>query len=412
MALPPNAVSSDQELVESFIDRVYHPHKGKIWAGVTLFFVAVIAVLAVREYQASRRDDMWSRYREAAGGFELSPVSEPDKAAAAKQVETLQQLVKDYPDDSVTPFALLQMAKAQFAAGEYEAALKTIETLRSSFKDFPLNRLPAELNPTGRAEPLVQKLEDAFKSEREWSKKQAYVHHWPSEDRLALVETSAGSMWLGFYSDPSEAPQHVAAFVERAKRGDYNGTQVYSIIQTSEGAPSQFECGSKASGLADRGGVRDPAEQDKDEPTDTIESEESRAIIHHEYRVVSSAKMDSGESATRFLVVAKRGGLNKLNGESTPFAAVMEREKSLETLDKIGRSPTYGNHAETKESPGVYRMRDHPYPAIYIRRVSIFSKEKLEDGHTWDTTRVGKSEPEPWEASLTSPKPDEFADRK
>lgn len=412
MALPPQAVSSDQELVESFIDRVYHPHKRSIWAGITVFFAVVIAVLGAREYRASRRDDMWSRYRESAGTFELSPVSEPDKAAAAKQVESLQQLIKDYPDDSVTPFALLQLAKAQYGTGDFEAALKTVETLRSNFKDFPLNRLPSELHPSAGTQPLVQKLEDSLKSEREWSKKQTYVHHWPSEDRMALVETSAGSMWLGFYSDPSEAPQHVAAFVERAKRGDYNGTQVYSIIQTSEGAPSQFECGSKASGLADRGGVRDPAEHDKDEPTDTIEPEETRSSIHHEYRIVSSAKMDSGESATRFLVVAKRGGLNKLNGETTPFAAVMEREKSLETLDKIGRMPTYGTNPETKDSPGVYRLRDHPYPPIYIRRVSIFSKEKLEDGHTWDTSRVGKNEPEPWEAGLTAPKPDEFTDRK
>ncbi len=412
MALPPNAVSSDQEMVESFIDRVYHPHKGAIWTGVTLFFAAVIAILAVREYRASRRDDMWSRYREAAGGFRLDPLNEPDKAAATKQIEALQQVIKDYPDDSVTPFAWLQVAKAQYATGDYEAALKSIESLRSGFKDFALNRLPAELNATGRAEPLVQKLEDTFKSEREWSKKQTYVHHWPSEDRLALVETTAGNMWLGFYSDPSEAPQHVAGFIERAKRGDYNGTQIYSIIQTTEGAPSQFEGGSKASGLAERGGIRDPAEHDKDEPTDTIEPEESRATVHHEYRVVSSAKLESGESATRFLVVAKRGGLNKLNGESTPFAAVMEREQSLETLDKIGRSPTYGNHPETKDSPGVYRLRDHPYPPIYIRRVSIFSKEKLEDGHAWDTSRVGKNEPEPWEAGLAPPKPDEFTDRK
>lgn len=412
MALPPNAVSSDQEMVESFIDRFYHPHKRSIWVGVTLFFAAVIAILAAREYRASRRDDMWSRYREAVGSFELSPVSEPDKTAAAKQVETIQQLIKDYPDDSVTPFALLQLAKAQYATGEFEAALKTIETLKSNFKDFPLNRLPAELHPTGATTPLVKKLEDAFTSEREWSKKQTYVHHWPSEDRLALVETTAGSMWLGFYSDASEAPQHVAAFVEHAKRGDYNGTQVYSIIQTSEGAPSQFECGSKSSGLADRGGVRDPADHDKDDPTDTIEPEETRSTLHHEYRMVSAAKMDSGESATRFLVVAKRGGLSKLNGETTPFAAVMEREKSLDTLDKIGRSPSYGNNPETKDSPGVYRLRDHPYPPIYIRRVSIFSKEKLEDGHTWDTSRVGKNEAEPWEAGLTAPKPDEFTERK
>ena len=54
-------------------------------------------------------------------------------------------------------------------------------------------------------------------------------------------------------------------------------------------------------------------------------------------------------------------------------------------------------------------MRDHPYPAIYIRRVSIWSKEKLEDGHAWDTAGVATDKPEAWETGRTAPKPDEFS---
>jgi cyclophilin family peptidyl-prolyl cis-trans isomerase len=411
MAITPDAVSTNEEMVESFLDRVYHPYKKQIWAGGILLFGAIVAYLAMREYQTTRNEEMWARYREATNGFELSPIGDPDVGAARKQLERLDVLMKDFPDDSVTPWAMVEMAEAQVGVGDFEKALQTIDELKTRYRDFPLNHLAPEADGAP-GKPLVQTLEDAIRRQKDWASKHAYVHHWPSEERIALVETTLGSFWLGFYSEANEAPKHVEAFIERAKRGDYNGTQVYTVIQSVEGTPERFECGSKASGLVDRGGVRDPAEHDRDEPTDTIEPEDTRNTIHHEFRVVSAVKMDSGESATRFLVVAKRNGLKKMNGASTPFAAVLDREKSLETIEKIGRAPTYATNAETKEANGVFRMRDHPYPAVYIRRVTIFSKEKIEDGHTWDTARVATDKPEPWETGLVSPKPEEFTDKK
>jgi len=164
--------------------------------------------------------------------------------------------------------------------GDFETARKTLEELRTRFKDFPLNNLPADNDASGNPRSLSQKLDDAIRRERAWSAKHAYVHHWPSEDRLALVETTLGSFWMSFYSD--EAPAHVKSFIEHAKRGDYNGTQVYMVLLGPEGTPERFECGSKASGLLEKGGVADPAEHDRDESTDTIEPEESRITIHHQ----------------------------------------------------------------------------------------------------------------------------------
>jgi cyclophilin family peptidyl-prolyl cis-trans isomerase/predicted negative regulator of RcsB-dependent stress response len=413
MALTPDAVSTNEELVETFLDGVYHPHKKQIWAAIVLLFAGILAYLGVRQYHLTRLDDMWTRYRDAAMGFELSAVGEVDTAAARKQIDALQGVVRDYPDESVTPFALQQLAKAQVAVGEFESALKTIDDLRTRFKDFPLNTLSAEPDAdAGHSKSISQQFEDSIKRQRDWASKRTYVHHWPSDDRMALIETTAGSFWINFYSDPSEAPKHVESFIQHAKHGDYNGTQINTIIQSVEGTPERFEAGSKTSGLVDHGGVADPSEQDRDEPADTIEPEDTRSTIHHEYRVVSPVKMESGESATRFVVVTKRNGLEKLNGETSPFAAVMDREKSLETIDKIGRAQTYGSNPTTKDSAGVFRMRDQPYPAIYVRRVSIFSKEKLEDGHTWDTSRVGKDEAEPWEAGRKAPMPEEFTEKK
>ena len=58
MALMPDAVSTNEELVETFLDRVYHPHKKAIWAGIVALFAVVITYLGMRQHDASRRDDM------------------------------------------------------------------------------------------------------------------------------------------------------------------------------------------------------------------------------------------------------------------------------------------------------------------------------------------------------------------
>ena len=300
MAIDSHGVDASQETLHSFLDRVYEPHKRKIWAGVVLFFVAVIAYLGMRAYHERQLDEMWSRYYEGKQAYTFDFLGTPDPVAARKQIELLSALTKDYPDQAVTPWALVLVVKAHFALGEYEQSQQTLEKLRSEFKDFPLNHLSVQTDASEPAKPFSQVIEDAIRREKDWSGKHAYVHHWPSDERLALVETTAGSFWMGFYSEPGEAPKHVAAFVERAKRGDFNGRQVYLALQSIEGKPERFECGSVASGLEDHGGVRDPATHDRDEPTDTIESEETRTTLHHEYRVVSAVKMDSGESASRY----------------------------------------------------------------------------------------------------------------
>jgi len=62
----------------------------------------------------------------------------------------------------------------------------------------------------------------------------------------------------------------------------------------------------------------------------------------------------------RFLVVTKRNGIEKLNGETSPFGAVLERDKGFETIDKIGRATTYNTSPTEKDSPSMYRIAGSP----------------------------------------------------
>ncbi len=408
MPLTPDAIPTNEQVRETLLDRVYHPYKKQLIALGVLAALAIVGFLAFRELRRQHLDEQAARYTDATSAGVLTLNPEVDPEVARKQLESLRALVLEYPDDAITPRALLALVDAHAALGEYEQALERLEQLRTEFKDFSLNTLPADTDPAGRARSLAQVLETKLRQEREWAKKTTYVHHWPAEDRLALVETTAGSFWVGFYDQATEAPRHVEAFVQRAKAGQYNGTQIYFVRQGPDGSPQAFEAGSTVSKPPDLGGERDPSQHDRDEPADVIEPEDTRFSIRHQYRVVSSALMATGESASRFTVVAKRDGMDSFDGERTPWGAVMEREGSLDVIETIARAPTYGTHSETASSAGAFKMRDHPYPPIHIRRVSIWKDEKIEEGHTWDSSRVSTSDAEPWEASIVAPKPDEF----
>jgi cyclophilin family peptidyl-prolyl cis-trans isomerase len=402
------SIHPDDQVRENLFDKYYYPYKAQIWAVSAIILFGAIGWLWMREHRRSRLDDQWDRYNRA---LEMRPGTLPGQAdpnVVREQVEVLRNIVRDYPEDPVTPFALSGIVDAHIAAGEHEQALTTLSELRDGFRDFALNHLPSTTGEEGPPRSLADHLQQALTSERDWDAATKYVHTWPSEDRLALVETTAGSFWIGFYEDAS--PDHVAAFVGRAKSGAYNGTQIYEVRQNTDGSPLLFRGGSAASSSE-----RDPALHDRDEPRDTIEPEQGRFSLRHVYRTVSAVEMESGESATRFMVITAPKGMTRYDGQNTIFGAVIDREGSLETIDRIARAQTYSSNPETTTSEGVVRVQDHPYPPIHVRRVSIWFEEKKEDGHEWPDgalERAGTSEPEPWEADLPpAPKPEEFVNR-
>ncbi len=384
---------------ENFFDIYYHPFKKQIWGAGFLIVAVTVGYLGMRQFQMNRLEDEWSRYYEAkAIQVPLGDTPEVD-ATVSDKIATLQQIASEYPDDQVAPWALKGVIDAQVAAKEYDAALVSLDELEKRFPDFALNSLPA--SPTAREQSLAASLRADLLSEQEWTAETAYEHRWPAGDRTACIETNDGTFWIGFYAE--DAPAHVEAFVSRAKAGKYNGTLVYQVREAADGSPQLFRAGSAASKTE-----RDPAKHDRDEPLDTIEPEDTRYTIHHVKRIVSSVEMPSGESATRFQVILANE-MTRYNGQTTPFAAVLDQEKSFDAVEKIGRAETYGTNPETASADDTYRMRDSPYPAIYIRRVTILRNEKIEDGHVWDTSRAFSNEPEPWEADRKpDPKPEEF----
>lgn len=292
-----------------------------------------------------------------------------------------------------------QIVTAKVALRLYAEARTALEDMRTRFPTAVISTVKG----TG-AGSLADDLDAKLKQEQEWQKANTYQHPEPAAGRMALVETTAGKFWLAFY--PQHAPRHVERFVSNAKRGLYNGTQVYRVLQREaldKPLPLRFELGSAASRLTGPAPIRDPSTYDRDDPDDVQDPEAAQFDIRHRRGIVSAVTLPSGEAGLNFQVVCSPAGMEStLDGNTTPFAAIVDREGSLETIDRICLAPTYGTASETKDLPGNLRVRDVPFPRIVIRRVTIWSDEKPEDGHTWDTSRRNSSEPEPWEAALVA----------
>ena len=417
MALNADAIPTSEQVRETLLDRFYYPYQKQIWAVGIALAITIVAVLAMREYEQRRTDDQWTRYYAALQAGDTTtggPEEDVRRRVADARIALLKRLVTDYPDAPVTPYALHAIVNTNVAAGRYDDALVVLRDLRSRFKNYPLNTESADAGSSGQARSLADRAEAQINDERDWVAKTTYVHPKPSTGAMALVETTAGSFWMGFYDE--QAPEHVANFKKLAKSGYFNGTQIYHVRMggTPElPTPMLFEGGSAASSYKAPDGVRDPGLHERDEPDAVIEPEDSRFLVRHMRGVVSAVTLASGESARRFMVVAAEKGLSRYDGQNTPFAMVVDREGSFASVDRICRTPTYGSDESLRSDPEVFRMRDHPYPPVWIRRVTIWKDEKLEDGHEWDTARRSSNDPEPWEKDLPAPpKPSEFAPAK
>lgn len=384
MAINPDSIPSTESLQETLLDRIYYPYQKQIWAAGVLLVLVILGFLGGREWMAQRQDAMWSRYYRA----EQLPAA--DANAAAEKVQTLRALIEEFPDEPVAAHAQREIVYTYKQSKQWTQAKDALTELRTSYPNYGLFSVKA-----GDAQSIGDMLEESIEKEISWEAESQYVPHEPKTDRLALVETNVGNFWIAFYDE--HAPAHVEAFVQRAKSGGFNRTQVYEVRTDTEGKAQLFLAGSEASK-----DWADPTEHDRDEPTATIRPEAARFKIRHTQRIVSAVKMPSGESSHAFMVITAKDGHRRYDGDTTPFGAVVDREGSLATLEKIGQTTTYGQHPATKDLPGILAVRQHPYPYIYIRRVSIWKDEKLESGHTWDNdgARIATATPEAWEEKL------------
>jgi cyclophilin family peptidyl-prolyl cis-trans isomerase len=286
-----------------------------------------------------------------------------------------ERKIAEVADDSssdVQANALLSLAVKQYENEQYKDAVDTIDRLKKLYGDSYLASLPS----TETRYSLVETIRSRAQSELEWNQKTEFENPAPDTKITALVETTKGDFWMGFF--PDYAPEHVKNFIARAKAGEFNGTQVYSISSNA------VDMGGKAT-LDD-----DPKNDAEPEKSGLLEPEKGRFWLEQRRGRISSVAFPEGESPDRFTVVVGPTGDSSLNKQQTVFGEVLrDKGTGLEALDAIGASTTYGSSGKKEYGADEYAdLQDHPITPIRIERISIWENGKIAEGHTWDTSAV------------------------
>ena len=217
--------------------------------------------------------------------------------------------------------------------------------------------------------------------DKKWEAEHAYEKPDVDTSRKALIETSKGGFWVGFY--PELAPKHVENFIRMAKEGGLNGVSFYSV---------------RPSNVVEFGGVNsrddDPLNDGEQDDEMSIEAEAGRYRLQHARGALSSVANEESESLDRFAVALQFYGARELDKRQTVFGQVLMEGRGMEALDEIANTTTYSGTSDDaiKEDPTFAGIPDHPIEMVRVLRVSIWKADQIEEGHDWETSEVKKPE--------------------
>lgn len=357
-------VPANEEIRRSLQER-YEEHRKAIVGGAILAVVLAVGIILYVVMSQKAEEHRW---------YELQRATSMGSLTSS---QTLEKMAEKGGAD-VRRNALLNLAAVRYQNRNYEGALQAIDTFEKDYKESFLAGLPT---PDSRY-ALSQEIRRRAQAELEWQEKNAYRKAEPDTGRVALVETTKGDFWLGFY--PEDAPAHVENFVKQAKAGAFNGTRVYAVT------PQQLSF----SGATTRDD--DPMNDAEPDLANLQEPEKGRFWLQQSRGRVSSVAFAEGESKLRFTVVVGKTGAPSLDKKQTVFAEVLrDRGTGLDAIDAIANVVTYGKSGQKQyEGPKYAKLSDHPVEPIVIERVSIWSDGKIVEGHDWDTSAVTPPEKE------------------
>lgn len=347
------------ELKRTFVQHL-EAHRKLLIGAAVLLSVLVVAVIFYSSLSRQNVRDQWHELlAEAQSPF-------PNPAALMDLAEK--------GDGPVKAFSLFVHASdlAQDSPPRYDEALEDLDRLEDVGSDNILLSLPSP----DRRYSLVEQVRRNLEANRDWAAEHGYEDVEPDTSTVALVETSKGAFWIGFY--PEMAPKHVENFISRAKAGEFNGTKVFSIKTAS------FTFGGEATMDDDPFNDREP------ESVSLLEPEPGRYRIEQDRGSVSSFATDEGESPLRVTVAVGLGGDQSLDKRQTIFGMVLKnRYPELATLDAIRNEKTYESSDDPLHHAEKFlKISDSPVEPIEVLRVSIWKDGALAEGHRWDTSAV------------------------
>jgi cyclophilin family peptidyl-prolyl cis-trans isomerase len=151
------------------------------------------------------------------------------------------------------------------------------------------------------------------------------------KDEVVTVSTSLGVFHLILFND---TPLHRANFLQKAKKGFYNGTSFHRVI------PQFMVQGGDPNSKDD-----DPTNDGQGPPNEPTIAAELATGHKHDYGAVAAARQGDfvnpqrASSSSQFYVVENHQGTHFLDGQYTVFGQVIQGQ---EVIDKIAALPKDG----------------------------------------------------------------------
>ncbi|MEN8151213.1 MAG: peptidylprolyl isomerase, partial [Planctomycetota bacterium] len=362
-----NPVPAIEETPPTFMERVEENRKILVGLGV-LAVVLILGIVLFNLLGRQAQEEEWYRLYSA----------RPPLGNAT----TLGELA-DSGSSDFRAHALFQMAHVATMKRDYAGAIAALDRIEAECGDTLLARLPSP----DRRTPLYRLLRERVAADTAWEEKHGYDDDPKiDDDRVALIETDHGAVWVGFY--PEYAPKHVEAFIAKAKAGAYNDTLFYLVT------PSQLRFGGETTKDSDDFNDATAAENQS-----YVAPDKGRYRIEHRRGMISAVAFDEGEAIEKLTI--NLSPVPSLNKRQTIFAAVLKaRGRGMAPLDDIrNEAVTYARSEDPLHQGERYvELAEHPVDPIRVTRISIWTKDKIEDGHTWDTSVVDAEAAEEKEA--------------
>lgn len=159
-----------------------------------------------------------------------------------------------------------------------------------------------------------------------------------SKDEVVTITTSQGVIRVILFDD---TPRHKTNFLQKAKRGVYDGTTFHRVI------PNFMVQGGDSNSKD-----ADPNNDGLGQPNEGTIPAEFVAAHQHNYGALAAARQGDfanpqrASSSTQFYLVQNHDGAHFLDGQYTVFGQVIQ---GLEVIDKIANQPRDGRDRPTAD---------------------------------------------------------------
>ncbi|MHC5012857.1 MAG: hypothetical protein ACYTG6_18250, partial [Planctomycetota bacterium] len=235
--------------------RVDADHVRKIVIAVVVVALGALAFLIARELSkagvTSRWDDFDKLQEAYEPGFEQDPLFADPMGEYRRRrdlyIEKLEAFLEEtatQEDDALAPHVHWLIAKVcadqlismkdvldfEERRPYYERAARHLETIRDEYPDHQMNW--TAFAPSGHA-TMTRMFLAKLAENRAWEEAHLPTAQEPGSDVVVLIRTERGDMRMGLYG--AEAPELAKLFLDRARRGEYDGTAFFAKIDSSIG---------------------------------------------------------------------------------------------------------------------------------------------------------------------------------